>query len=121
MQCLINYGALIVRAEDVSISKSNTRFTFRYIGYSTSTTAPWPYLPNLEAPTWTISLHRTGSRSLLFVTLLSNFVPLSLYVTIELVTLVMRVLINQDVNMYDAYTDTASCGPQYDCDGSWSS
>ncbi len=43
---------------------------------------------------------------LLFITLLSNFVPLSLYVTIELVTLIMRILINLDINMYDAYSDT---------------
>lgn len=88
------------------ISNSNTPSIFRYIGYSTSTTAPWPYLPNLEPPTWTTSSSNWLQVYLLFVTLLSNFVPLSLYVTIELVTLVMRVLINQDVNMYDAYTDT---------------
>lgn len=37
---------------------------------------------------------------------MSNFVPLSLYVTVEIVTVAMRVLINLDLNMYDAYTDT---------------
>ena len=69
-------------------------------------TEPWPYLPDLAPPEWTAVTPNWLQMFLLFITLLSNFVPLSLYMTIELVTLIMRILINQDLNMYDAYSDT---------------
>jgi magnesium-transporting ATPase (P-type) len=38
--------------------------------------------------------------------LLNQFLPISLYITIEFITIVSRIFINLDVNMYDPDTDT---------------
>ena len=42
----------------------------------------------------------------MFVTMLSNFVPLSLYVSVEIVTLMMMFYIGWDLQMYHEDTDT---------------
>jgi magnesium-transporting ATPase (P-type) len=78
----------------------------RYIGFNKDAAEKWPYLPDLEAPIWKPANSNWIQTFLLFSTLLTNFVPLSLYVTIEFVTLMIRFLINNDIDMYHEGTDT---------------
>jgi magnesium-transporting ATPase (P-type) len=88
-------------------SHASFRSFSRYVGINANATEKWPYLPDdFEAPEWQGSTQNWVQVYLLFITLLSNFVPLSLYVTIEVVTVFLRILINWDVNMYDEFTDT---------------
>ena len=69
--------------------------------------SPWPYLPNyLPAPDWDTSTERFGQMWLLYITLLNNFVPLSLYVTLEIITFLLIYFIDNDINMYHGETDT---------------
>jgi magnesium-transporting ATPase (P-type) len=100
-----------------------------YAGYNLNATAPWPYLPDtLDPPKWNrqannflqfffmygeSSCHVVGrckiqnSRLLLSaVTLLNNLIPLSLYVTVEMVQFVLVWMISADLDMYDDTTDT---------------
>ena len=67
----------------------------------------WPYLPDdFEAPKWKRSSPSIFSFIFTFFTLLNNFVPLSLYVTVEMITLFMMLLIGWDKDMYHEDTDT---------------
>lgn len=67
----------------------------------------WPYLPDdFEAPEWKTSPPSFFSFVFTFFTLLNNFVPLSLYVTVEVITLFMMLLIGWDKHMYHEETDT---------------
>ena len=66
----------------------------------------WPTLPDLAAPKWASATSTWLQSFLLFVTLLNQFLPISLYITIEFITIVSRIFINLDVNMYDPYTNT---------------
>lgn len=67
----------------------------------------WPYLPkNFEAPQWESTQYNWVQMFFLFVTLLNNLVPLSLYVTIEVVTWCMLALVYSDLDMYCDVTDT---------------
>jgi hypothetical protein len=68
-----------------------------YLGYSTSEDNPWPYLLNLQPPNWEDKANNLLQNMFLFTTLLNNFVPLSLYVTMELVTRALMMLINTDL------------------------
>ena len=67
---------------------------------------PWPYLQDLEAPEWTPDTQNWIQMFFLYVTLLSNFVPLSLYVTVEMCNFFLLYLVYVDVEMYDDRTDT---------------
>ena len=80
--------------------------TLWYSGYNTNATDPWPYLQDLPTPQWDAEAPAYGQQVFLFITLLNNFVPLSLYVTVEMITLFMMYLINRDVEMYHEETDT---------------
>jgi len=77
-----------------------------YTGLNKNTTQPWPYLPDLEVPDWNTSSQNWFQYFFLFVTLLTNFVPLSLYVTVEFITFCMLWFIYADVDMYDDTTNT---------------
>jgi len=77
-----------------------------YLGYSSNTTAKWPYLPDLPAPEWKTGTQNYIQDILLFFTLLNNFVPLSLYITMEVVTVFMMWFLNNDLDMYHKKTDT---------------
>ena len=69
--------------------------------------SPWPYLPNyLPPPDWKTSTDSFGQMWLLYITLLNNFVPLSLYVTLEIITFFLIYFIDNDLNMYHDETDT---------------
>lgn len=73
-----------------------------YLGYSVSENSSWPYLLNLQPPNWVDKANNLLQNMFLFTTLLNNFVPLSLYVTMELVTRALMMLINTDLvsNIY---------------------
>ena len=66
----------------------------------------WPNLPDLAAPQWRTKTPNWAQVFFLFLTLLNSFLPISLYVTLEVIIIVARYFINVDVNMYDAHTDT---------------
>ncbi len=67
----------------------------------------WPYLPDdLPPPEWSDSSMNLLQNFLMFTTLLSNFVPLSMYITLELVNLFCLWLVNVDPEMYDEKSDT---------------
>jgi len=81
----------------------------------------WPYLPGgsirtksnddaeeFEAVDWTEGSDNFIQMWLLFITLLNNYVPLSLYVTLEVVTFCLMWYINNDLSMYHKKTDTAA-------------
>jgi magnesium-transporting ATPase (P-type) len=78
----------------------------RYLSFNADTAEKWPYLPDLEAPNWSAANSNWIQTFFLFVTLMTNFVPLSLYVTIEFITVAIRVFINVDMDMYHEGTDT---------------
>jgi len=87
----------------------NERFdTLFYIGLNKDKTEPWPYLSGLEAPKWSSKPQNAFQSMLNFVTLLNNFIPLSLYVTVEIATMFMIFLIRSDKNMYHKETDTCA-------------
>jgi len=97
----------------VLISAALSVYTYRdvfdtlwYVGYNTNATDPWPYLQDLPTPQWDAEPPVYGQQVFLFITLLNNFVPLSLYVTVEMITLFMMYLINRDCEMYHEETDT---------------
>lgn len=77
-----------------------------YAGYKTDNTAPWPYLPEMDTPQWITAQQNWVQMFFLFVTLLNNMVPLSLYITVEVVTFSMLWLVYVDLDMYCDVTDT---------------
>eukprot|EP00934_Nitzschia_sp_Nitz4_P003792 Nitzschia sp. Nitz4//scaffold193_size40683//22974//28351//NITZ4_007501-RA/size40683-augustus-gene-0.57-mRNA-1//-1//CDS//3329540285//3782//frame0 len=78
-----------------------------YTGLNTNTSDIWPYLPaHLDPPKWETNTRNWLQMFLLYVTLLSNFVPLSMYVTVEAINFFYLFLIYVDIDMYDAKTDT---------------
>jgi magnesium-transporting ATPase (P-type) len=78
----------------------------RYIGINKDTSSPWPYLEGLESPKWEDTSRNWFQMFFLYVTLLSNFVPLSMYVTVEMINYFFLWLLNVDLEMYDAKSDT---------------
>lgn len=78
-----------------------------YIGLNKNTSETWAYLPaDLPPPEWTTTTSNWLQMFFLYVTLLSNFVPLSMYVTVEAINFFFLYLIYVDIEMYDAKTDT---------------
>jgi hypothetical protein len=75
-----------------------------YVGYGENGTR-WPYHSELDSPK--LMGHPPFYEFVLtYITLLNNFVPLSLYVTVEMITLFMMLLIGWDREMYHKETDT---------------
>jgi len=83
-----------------------------YVGMSTDQGRKWPYLPDdfEGAPIWETKDETDNFIQLFFriLTTVFSLVPVTLYVTVEIVTAIMRLLINTDRDMYDPYTDTRS-------------
>lgn len=75
-----------------------------YAGFGDSK-AKWPYHPELDAIDFKTN-PPFYEFVLTYITLLNNFVPLSLYVTVEMITLFMMLLIGWDKDMYHKETDT---------------
>lgn len=92
----------------MAVTANNDLFdTMFYVGFNRDTTERWPYLPqDFEVPVWKNVTQNWVQNFFLFVTLVSNLIPLSLYVTVELVQFCMLWLIYVDLDMYDDVTDT---------------
>ena len=95
-----------------AVTLNNQAFdTLWYVGYSDDTTERWPYF-NLEgsesigSPDWADKAQNWFQYTFTFVTMLSNFVPLSLYVSVEMITVMMMIYISWDKHMYHEDTDT---------------
>lgn len=73
---------------------------------NTNTSETWPYLDDLDPPDWDTTTPNWLQMFFLYVTLLSNFVPLSMYVTVEATNFFFLWLIYVDLDLYDATTDT---------------
>ena len=72
---------------------------------------PWPYF-NLETsavanpPVWKESAPNFVQSIFMFITLLSNFIPLSAYMAIKIITVMMILNISWDMCMYHEESDT---------------
>jgi magnesium-transporting ATPase (P-type) len=98
----------------LSVLENDDRFDeLVYIGYNNNDTELWPYFTGSSAaalprPKW-IAISEVNNWLqffLQFITLVSNMIPLSLYVTIEMIQFIMMWFIANDADMYDATTDT---------------
>ncbi len=103
--CVCSLGGL-------SLTASNKEFdNLWYAGFSANTSEPWPYF-NLEgsediaSPKWDSTTPNYLQNVFLFVTMLSNFVPLSLYVSVEIITVMMMLYVSWDLQMYHKDSDT---------------
>ncbi|KAL7575732.1 hypothetical protein ACA910_003065 [Epithemia clementina (nom. ined.)] len=116
LDALMNKTVLVILAVMISIisylataavlTNNNEFDDLWYAGFNTNTSEPWPYLPNLDPPQWNTSTNNWIQFFLLYVTLLTNFIPLSLYVTVEFITFCMLAFVYIDLNMYDDTTNT---------------
>lgn len=95
--------------EAVNVNKSAFDTLF-YAGFNKNTTETWPYFRGTPAengvPGWDEHSTNWIQYFLLYVTLLNNFIPLSLYVSVEMVQFFMLWLVYSDLEMYDDTTDT---------------
>lgn len=78
-----------------------------YLGQSADPNKVWPYLKHLPPPeNWTESSQPFFPLFLTFITQTNNFVPLSLYMTVELAVAYLMWILNNDRDMYHEETDT---------------
>jgi len=103
--CVCTLGGLAVSVNNGSFD------SLWFTGYNSDLEEPWPYF-NLEGtsgrppPKWDNSIPNYLQMVFMFVTMLSNFVPLSLYVSVEMITVMMMLYVGWDLNMYHEETDT---------------
>lgn len=105
MVCCISFLAA------AGVHQNNDKFdTLFYAGYNTNTNETWPYFKDTELANeeiaWDDTPYNFVQFFFLFVTLVSNLIPLSLYVTVEVVQFALLWLVYVDVEMYDDATDT---------------
>jgi len=103
--CICALAGLAVTTNDAEFDK------LWYLGWNKNETQSWPYLPDTLGGEpveidWVPESENFVQLFFLYVTLLSNFVPLSLYVTIEICVFCLMWLLNQDIDMYHEGTDT---------------
>ena len=79
-----------------------------YAGFNENENEPWPFLPHLDPPKWQTRTNNWMQFFLMYITLLNNFIPLSLYVSVEMVQFVLLWFVYSDVEMYDDTTNTRS-------------
>ncbi|KAL7465170.1 hypothetical protein ACHAXS_005504 [Conticribra weissflogii] len=103
--CVCTLGGLAVSVNNGSFN------TLWFTGYNDNLDEPWPYF-NLERtsdrppPKWDNDIPNYLQMVFMFVTMLSNFVPLSLYVSVEMITVMMMLYVGWDLHMYHDETDT---------------
>mmetsp|Transcript_23007 Transcript_23007/g.49788 ORF Transcript_23007/g.49788 Transcript_23007/m.49788 type:complete len:1706 (-) Transcript_23007:99-5216(-) len=102
--CICSLGAAAVHVNGEAFDQ------LWYAGYN-KYPEPWPYFnlgdaSNISNPEWKTSTQNFLQNTLMFVTLLSNFIPLSLYVSVEIITVMMMLYISWDLNMYHEESDT---------------
>ena len=110
--CVCSLGALSTRLNKEKIGM------LWYAGISEDPSERWPYFnlegsssslegsSTLDPPVWTTSTPNFWQNVFMFITMLSNFVPLSLYVSVEIITVMMMFYVGWDLNMYHAESDT---------------
>ena len=111
--CIIYLSTMATRSSESEPTASNLSPLW-YLGINTnnnnsnSSTAAvvWPYLPELNPPKWEESGDNWIQYALTYITLLSYFVPLSMYFTLEIVNFFLMYLIYVDDDMYDETTNT---------------
>jgi magnesium-transporting ATPase (P-type) len=57
-------------------------------------------------PAWDTEADTFIQNTVMFITLLSNFVPLALYVSVEMITVMMMMYVGWDIHMYHKESDT---------------
>jgi len=111
--CVCSLGA-------ASVYVANAHFDeLWYVGYNAGDNVgePWPYfnLPEtaklggsqyMGTPEWETNTQNFMQNTFMFVTMLSNFIPLSLYVSVEIITMAMMLLVGWDLHMYHEESDT---------------
>jgi len=102
----IMFCCIVYLASQATVTNRENFHLLWYVGFNHNTSEPWPYLPDLPPPNWRNYQQNWVQLFFLYVTLLNNFVPLSLYVTVELITFCMLVFVYVDVDMYDPTTNT---------------
>jgi len=103
---LFMFAVVIVLALLHGGAHKDLRGSLWYVGFNENKDEAWPYLPNtIDSPNWG-SPQNTLQIMFTYITLLSNFVPISLYISVELTTLCLMLLIGFDKNMYHKETDT---------------
>ncbi|KAL3785561.1 hypothetical protein ACHAW5_011309 [Stephanodiscus triporus] len=103
--CVCSLGVIAVYANQQSFHQ------LWYAGYSTDPSETWPYFNLVETsgignPQWATKSQNFIQNTLMFITLLSNFVPLSLYVSVEIITIMMMMYVGWDLHMYHKESDT---------------
>ena len=89
----------------VSVNTESFALLF-YAGYNKDQTESWPYLPNLNPPEWNDKTTYWYQYYLLYLTLLNNFIPLSLYISVEMIQFFMLYMVYADLDLYDDTTNT---------------
>jgi len=100
---------LVILSASVATRDSNEEFPYlAYIGWNANATAVFPGLssPPGADSSWANSPPSFIQNFFTFLTLFNNFVPLSLYVTIEIITFCLMGFINSDERMYHEGSDT---------------
>lgn len=92
-------------SQAVSINTESFDLLF-YAGFNKNEAESWPYLPNLDPPEWNNTTTLWYQYYLLYLTLLNNFIPLSLYISVELIQFFMLWLVYVDLDLYDDTTNT---------------
>jgi len=103
--CVCSLGAIAVYENKKSFHQ------LWYAGYSKDPSEPWPYFNLVESsgignPQWETTTPNFIQNTVMFITLLSNFVPLALYVSVEITTIMMMMYIGWDLHMYHKESDT---------------
>jgi magnesium-transporting ATPase (P-type) len=103
--CVCSLGAIAVYENKKSFHQ------LWYAGYSKDPSEPWPYFNLVESsgignPQWKTTTQNFIQNTVMFITLLSNFVPLALYVSVEITTIMMMMYIGWDLHMYHKESDT---------------
>jgi magnesium-transporting ATPase (P-type) len=103
--CVCSVGAIAVYENKKSFHQ------LWYAGYSKDPSEPWPYFNLVESsgignPQWETMTLNFIQNTVMFITLLSNFVPLALYVSVEITTIMMMMYIGWDLHMYHKESDT---------------
>mmetsp|Transcript_7944 Transcript_7944/g.9123 ORF Transcript_7944/g.9123 Transcript_7944/m.9123 type:complete len:1072 (+) Transcript_7944:173-3388(+) len=86
------------------IDHNNNFENLWYVGFNSDTNTRWPYHPDLPAPEWKEKPLNVLQFMFAYITLLYNIIPLSAFITLEMIVLFMMFLINWDLDMY--YKDT---------------
>mmetsp|Transcript_48061 Transcript_48061/g.93881 ORF Transcript_48061/g.93881 Transcript_48061/m.93881 type:complete len:1668 (+) Transcript_48061:47-5050(+) len=101
--CVIGLATRSVR------SSGRESYMMWYVGISPDMEKKWPYLPpEYAAPQWSVDSDNFGQKFFTYLTLLNNFVPISLYVTVEIITYWLMRFISYDAKMYHAETNTSA-------------